>query len=85
MKVPLVLDVQYKQAEPNKGFMPRCNWDNNYNDFTIKSINKKGTITYINGVVSIILDGKHSFRFDLQPLINEALFRAYAIKPEVEV
>lgn len=63
--------IKTKVAEENKGFMPMCGWHNNYNNFNYGKT--QGTITFIDGQLTIIIDYKFSFTFETLPIIKAAI------------
>lgn len=69
-KVEIELEVVKKVAKPNGGFLPVAGWHTNTADF---SGDLSGNITFINGTVTIILNGKNSFGIDLKPLIEKCI------------
>lgn len=63
--------VKMKVAEEGKGFIPMAGWHQNYNDF--KYGKSKGTITFINGDLTVIIDGKYCYCFSTEPIIRNAI------------
>lgn len=65
------LEVTHDKAEKGTSKIGICGWHANYNEF--EHDDKKGTMTYINGKLVVIFDGKHTFGINLQPIVESCL------------
>jgi hypothetical protein len=64
-----------KHAEANKRFMPLAGWHNNYCDVTITEDDKekRAVMTFINGKITLTVDGEASYTFNALDLVRAML------------
>lgn len=72
------IDVGHKRADEGKGFLPMCGWHQNYIDFKFKEMS--GTCTFINGILTVIINdkdgiGRNSFEIPLSSLLEAIVMK----------
>lgn len=65
-------EIETKFAEKGHGFLPMQGWHPNYIEFKVND-KTKGSVTFINNVITVITDGKKSTSVNLIPLIEAIL------------
>jgi hypothetical protein len=77
MKKTINIDFSFeeKHAEGSRRFMPLAGWHANYCEVTISEDEKEKTamMTFINGKITLIVDGKTSYTFNALDLVHSML------------
>lgn len=66
LKIQIELDKRV--AAKDSGMLAMAGWHNNYVEFSFGEL--KGIVTFINGNVSILIDCKNSYTFNIEKIID---------------